>query len=92
MAVKIRLKRTGKKKHPSYRLVVADSRMPRDGRFIEIIGHYHPVDGGDLDVKEEKALLWLSRGAQPTQKVKDLFKRSGVWKKFQEKESAEVAE
>lgn len=90
MAVKIRLMRLGKKGHPSYRLVAADARMPRDGRFLEIIGHYHPVGGEDLHIDEEKALRWLKEGAQPTQKVKDLLRYTGIWKKFQERESMEV--
>ncbi|HAV42631.1 TPA: 30S ribosomal protein S16 [bacterium] len=87
MAVKIRLTRTGSKKRPSYRIVVTDGRMPRDGRFIEIIGHYHPVEGGDLHLKEERGLYWLTQGACPTQKVRDLFKQTGLWKRFRERET-----
>ncbi len=79
MAVKIRLKRIGAKKAPFYRIVVADSRSPRDGRFIEEIGIYHPLDnpsGVKIDV--EKAKAWLANGAQPTDTVRDLLKKTGV--------------
>lgn len=79
MAVRIRLNRMGAKKRPFYRLVVADSRAPRDGRFIEIIGHYNPiVDPIELVVDKEKAQDWLSKGAQPSDTVKRLFKQVGV--------------
>lgn len=85
MAVKIRLKRMGAKKNPFYRLVVADSRSPRDGRFIEEIGYYDPTrDPAELKVDDEKALLWLKRGAQPSETVKSLLKKAGVWQKFVE--------
>jgi small subunit ribosomal protein S16 len=68
MAVKIRLMRMGKKKQPTYRVVVADSRSPRDGRFIEILGHYDPrTDPSTVVIDNERADLWLSRGAQPTE-------------------------
>ncbi len=80
MAVKIRLTRMGSKKKPFYRVVVADSRAPRDGKFIDQIGHYNPVAENDqvkLDV--EKANQWLSKGAQPTDTVKALFKKHGVY-------------
>ncbi len=77
--VKIRLNRTGAKKRPSYRVVVADSRAPRDGRFIEIIGHYNPiVEPVELVVDKEKAQDWLKKGAQPSDTVKRLFKQVGV--------------
>ena len=79
MAVKLRLKRMGAKKRPFYRLVVADSRAPRDGRFIEIIGHYNPiVDPIELVVDTEKAQDWISKGAQPSDTVKRLLKQVGV--------------
>ncbi|MDN5294256.1 MAG: small subunit ribosomal protein [Eubacteriales bacterium] len=85
MAVKIRLKRMGAKKNPFYRLVVADSRSPRDGRFIEEIGYYDPTrEPAELKVDDEKVLLWLKRGAQPSETVKSLLKKAGVWQKFVE--------
>ncbi|HHT71338.1 MAG TPA: 30S ribosomal protein S16 [Firmicutes bacterium] len=81
--VKIRLRRMGAKKAPSYRLVVADSRKPRDGRFIETIGYYNPTrEPVVIDIDEEKALTWLSRGAQPSETVMRLFKQMGIWDKF----------
>lgn len=81
--VKLRLTRVGKKKQPSYRLVAADSRKPRDGRFIEILGHYNPmVEPQTLVLKEEKVLDWLKKGAQPTEALKRLLVRDGLWKKF----------
>jgi small subunit ribosomal protein S16 len=77
--VKIRLNRMGAKKRPFYRVVVSDSRAPRDGRFIEIIGHYNPiVDPVELVVDKEKAQDWLKKGAQPSDTVKRLFKQVGV--------------
>lgn len=77
--VKIRLNRMGAKKRPFYRVVVADSRAPRDGRFIEIIGHYNPiVEPVELVVDKEKAKDWLEKGAQPSDTVKRLFKQVGV--------------
>lgn len=83
MATKIRLRRLGAKKSPFYRIVVADSRAPRDGRFIEEIGYFNPVSETEvIKVDEEKALKWLSTGAQPSETVKSLFKRSGVWAQF----------
>jgi small subunit ribosomal protein S16 len=79
MAVRIRLNRMGAKKRPFYRLVVADSRSPRDGRFIEIIGHYNPiVDPIELVVDKDKAQDWLKKGAQPSETVKRLLKQVGV--------------
>lgn len=82
MATRIRLKRIGAKKDPAYRVIVADSRSPRDGRFIEEIGYYQPTRNPEvLKIDEEKALLWLARGAQPSETVKTLFKKTGVWKK-----------
>lgn len=79
MAVKIRLKRMGAKKAPFYRLVVADSRSPRDGKFIEEIGYYNPVTNpADVKIDSEKAKKWLSNGAQPSDTVKSLFKKAGI--------------
>jgi len=77
--VKIRLSRVGRKKKPSYRVVVADSRAPRDGAFIEIIGHYDPlVDPPAVTIDEEKALKWLRQGAQPTEAVARMLDKLGV--------------
>lgn len=79
MAVKIRLKRMGAKKAPFYRVVVADSRSPRDGRFIEEIGYYNPVsDPKEVKIDAEKAAKWIKDGAQPTDVVKKLFKKAGI--------------
>ena len=79
MAVKIRLRRMGAKKSPFYRIVVADSRFPRDGRFIEEIGTYNPLtDPATVTVDAEKAQAWIKNGAQPTDTVKALFKKHGV--------------
>ena len=79
MAVKIRLRRMGAKKAPFYRIVVADSRYPRDGRFIEELGYYNPQeDPAVIKVDTEKAQKWIANGAQPTDTVKDLLKRAGV--------------
>lgn len=79
MAVHIRLRREGKTKKPAYRVVVADSRAPRDGRFIEIIGHYDPLSSPPrLTIDQEKAVAWLKKGAQPTNTVRTLLVRAGV--------------
>jgi small subunit ribosomal protein S16 len=79
MAVKIRLKRMGQKKAPFYRIVVADSRSPRDGRFIEEVGFFNPCsEPNELSVNKEAVEKWLSTGAQPTETVKALLKKSGV--------------
>lgn len=79
MAVKIRLKRMGAHKKPFYRVVVADSRSPRDGKFIEEIGYYNPLTNpADVKIDGEKAKKWISNGAQPTDTVKSLFKKSGI--------------
>lgn len=87
MATRIRLKRIGAKKSPSYRVVVADSRAPRDGRFIEEIGYYQPVaDPVVIKIDEVKALDWLSKGAQPSETVRALFKKAGVCQKRLAKE------
>lgn len=92
MAVKIRLSRTGRKKLPSYRVVVADSRAPRDGRFIAIAGTYDPkTDPPRIAFDEALVLKWLGKGAQPTETVRSLLRRAGIWKKFQESKAAKTA-
>lgn len=79
MSVKIRLSRVGGKKNPHYRVVVADSKAPRDGRFIEIIGRYNPqTDPSTIEIDNEKASEWLKKGAQPTDQAKKLLKITGV--------------
>ena len=83
MSVRIRLKRLGAKKRPFYRVVVADQRSPRDGRFIENIGKYHPLEDPSLiDIDEERAMYWLRVGAQPSNTVKVLMTKAGIWEKF----------
>lgn len=90
MAVKIRLTRLGAKKKPFYRIVVADSRSPRDGKIIEEIGYYNPVsEPKEVKVDHEKALNWLNKGAKPTETVNDLFKKNGVYEKIEESNNAE---
>ena len=85
MSVKIRLKRMGSKKRPFYRIVVADSRSPRDGRFIETVGTYNPLtDPETVTLKEEKVMNWLNNGAQPSDTVRSILSRNGVMKKFHE--------
>ena len=81
MAVKIRLKRMGAKKKPFYRLVAADSRSPRDGKFIENLGTYNPLDAS-TDLKEEAIMKWLNTGAIPTDTARDLLSKAGIMKKF----------
>ncbi|HYE80567.1 MAG TPA: 30S ribosomal protein S16 [Clostridia bacterium] len=79
MSVKIRLKRIGAKKAPFYRLVVADSRSPRDGKFIEEIGYYNPItEPAEIKIDAEKAKKWLDNGAQPSDTVRSLLKKSGI--------------
>ncbi len=79
MAVKIRLRRLGAKKAPTYRIVVADSRFPRDGRFIEEIGTYNPLtDPASVEIDAEKAQAWIKNGAQPTDTVKSILKKQGI--------------
>lgn len=81
--VKLRLQRTGAKNNPHYRIVAADSRFPRDGRFIEILGQYHPTDKkNQIVVNNAKALEWLRKGAQPTETVENILKSVGVWDEF----------
>ena len=83
MAVKLRLTRVGKTKQPQYRIVAADSRSPRDGRFIEIVGHYNPrTDPSSLTVDNDKAVKWLQQGAQPTDRVRKLLEISGALEQF----------
>lgn len=89
MSVKLRLMRMGKKKQPTYRIVAADSRSPRDGRFIEIVGTYAPRGRSQaepetvLDVDNDKALKWLRQGAKPTERVEKLLRNSGAWEEFE---------
>ena len=79
MAVKMRLRRMGAKKAPFYRVIVADSRSPRDGRFIEEIGYYNPLTNpAEIKIDAEKAKKWIDSGAQPTETVKSLLKKSGI--------------
>ena len=91
MAVRIRLARHGRKKAPFYRLVVADSRSPRDGRFIELLGTYDPkIDPAKITMDEDRALYWLKVGATASDTARGILKKSGVWEKFEaEKKQAE---
>lgn len=83
MAVKLRLMRMGKKKKPTYRLVAADARAPRNGSFLEIIGTYEPLqDPSRVVIDNDKAVSWLNKGAQPTDRVQLLLKESGAWEQF----------
>ncbi len=88
MAVKLRLMRMGKKKQPTYRVVAADSRSPRDGRFIEIVGTYAPrgqsaaAPDAIVDIDNVKALKWLRQGATPTERVEKLLRKSGAWDEY----------
>ena len=83
MAVRLRLTRRGKKKQPTYRVVAADSRSPRDGRFIEIIGFYDPrQEPSEIRIDNEKAVKWLKVGAQPSERVRKLLDVSGAWAEF----------
>ena len=80
MAVKLRLMRMGKKKQPTYRIVAADARAPRDGRFIEIVGSYDPrAEPSGIRIDNDKALRWLRHGAKPTERVQKLLEASGAW-------------
>lgn len=90
--VRIRLTRVGKKKQPSYRVVVADSRSPRDGDFIEIIGHYNPLtEPATIVLDEEKAKMWLKRGAQPTERVAVLMSKVGIIERPTKKHTERLA-
>lgn len=83
MAVKIRLQRQGAKKNPFYRIIVADSRSPRDGRLIEQIGTYNPLlEPSEVKIDEEKAIDWMTKGAQPSDTVKNIFSNEGIMQKF----------
>ncbi len=84
MAVKLRLTRMGAKKHPTYRIVATDSRRPRDGQYLELIGTYSPVGKSEVKINKEIALKWLNNGAIPTDTVKNLFSKAGIMKKFAE--------
>ena len=85
MAVKLRLKRMGAKQRPSYRIVAADSRSPRDGRFIETVGTYNPVaQPAEVKIDKELALKWLNNGAQPTDTVASLLRKEGIMKEYKD--------
>ena len=89
MAVKIRLTRMGSKKRPSYRIVATDSRRPRGGEYLELVGFYNPLtDPAELRIDEEVALKWLKNGAQPTDTARSLLKKAGIMKKFQEEKGS----
>jgi small subunit ribosomal protein S16 len=84
VAVRLRLTRVGKKKQPSYRIVAADSRAPRDGRYLEIVGTYDPRrEPSAITIDDEKALAWLQKGALPSERVEKLLKIAGTWDQFQ---------
>ena len=83
MAVKLRLKRMGAKQRPFYRIVAADARSPRDGRFLETVGTYNPITNpAEVKIDEEKAMYWLKNGAIPTETVRNLLSKEGIMKKF----------
>ncbi len=85
MAVKLRLKRMGAKQRPFYRIVAADSRSPRDGRFLETVGTYNPITNpAEVKIDEEKTMYWLKNGAIPTETVRNLLSKQGIMKKFAE--------
>ncbi len=93
MAVKLRLKRMGSKKKPFYRIVAADSRSPRDGRFIETVGTYNPItEPAEINIKEEIAMKWLRDGAIPTDTVRDLLKKQGIIEKFHNERMSKKAD
>ena len=84
MAVRLRLTRVGKKKQPTYRIVAADARSPRDGKYLEIVGTYDPRrEPSAITVDNEKAIEWLKKGAQPSERVQKLLQISGAWDEFQ---------
>ena len=92
MAVKLRLKRMGKKQKPFYRIVADDARSPRDGRFIETVGTYNPLKNPtEIKVDEEKALTWLNNGAQPTDTVRSILTESGIMKKYSDSKTKKKA-
>lgn len=83
MAVRIRLRRMGARKQPQYRVVVADSRSPRDGRFLDTIGTYNPrIEPADIRIDADKALAWLEKGATPTDSARSLLSQVGIWQRF----------
>ena len=83
MSVKIRMRRMGSKRKPFYRIVVADSRMPRDGRFIEEVGYYNPLTNSDeVKLEEDKIFEWLEKGAQPTDTVRSLLSKAGLMTRY----------
>ncbi len=83
--VRLRLARGGRHKRPFYRVVAADSRMPRDGRFLEVVGTFDPLKNpATAELKQERVLAWLKKGAQPSVTVRTLLRRSGLWKQFTE--------
>lgn len=88
MAVKMRLRREGKKKQPHYRIVVTDARSPRDGRFLEDLGYYHPLsEPSSIKLDHDRALQWLRHGAQPTEAVQNLLRIEGVWEAWRPREA-----
>ena len=93
MTTRIRLRRMGSNKRPFFRVVVADQRSPRDGRFIENIGKYHPLeDPSVIDIDQDRALHWLRVGAQPSDQVRNLMRKTGIWDEFvRERPSAVIA-
>ena len=92
LAVRIRLKRMGAKKQPVYRIVVADARAARDGRYVDQVGYYNPLrEPPEVKVDAERAIEWLSKGAQPSESVRQLFERSGVWAMWQQRRQARKA-
>jgi small subunit ribosomal protein S16 len=91
--VRIRLRRTGLKGQPSYRLVVADKESPRDGRFLEIVGFYNPrTEPGTLEIKEDRIYEWMNKGALPTESVAQLFRTSGVSERYERLKKGEPAD
>lgn len=89
MAVKLRLKRMGAKQRPFYRIVAADARSPRDGRFLETVGTYNPIKTpAETKIDEEKAMYWLKNGAIPTETVRNILSKEGIMKKFAESKKA----
>ncbi len=93
MAVKMRLKRQGAKKSPFYRIVIADSRSPRDGKTIDEIGYYNPIkEETEVKVDSEKAIEWLNKGAEPTDTVRSILSKQGIMKKYHEQKMAKKGE
>ena len=92
IAVKLRLKRMGGKQKPFYRIVAADSRSPRDGKFIELIGTYNPIKGEEVvTIDEEKTLKWLANGAEPTDTVRNILSKQGIMKKYADSKKVKKA-